>query len=402
MTDAPDFLALARDVAGSIAARAEPAVGGSRWQTIDYSGQPQYSTDIFAGTTGITIFLADLFAQTGHTAYRDLAEGGAMWVDGQTRAELTAPDRDASLYFGLAGVGIALLRLFEATDRQRWLDAALARARAARRVEFESAEIMRGAAGIGIFLLRAHQATGDRSHLDVAVDVGNSVLDGAKIEDAGWHWPYKRPSGAVGSSTGFVHGAAGIACFLAELFRFTHDSRLGDAVVGAARWIESQALDTPFGPGWGRWPGDNAPPRFQWCHGAPGIGLFAARAYEAIGDRSLLDLALRGGESTYQAGDYRQNPSQCHGLAGSGETLIELARVTGDRRWLRRAREFGRLAAEYREDTLSGPRWRGDEPGNYSPDLMMGSAGAGHFFLRLARPDLVPMPLMVLPGPARG
>ena len=33
---------------------------------------------------------------------------------------------------------------------------------------------------------------------------------------------------------------------------------------------------------------------------------------------------------------------------------------------------------------------------------MMGSAGAGHFFLRLARPDLVPMPLMVMPGPARG
>lgn len=400
MTDDPDFFALARDVADSIAARAEPAVGGSRWQTANYSGRPQYSTDIFAGTTGITIFLADLFAQTGHAAYRDLAEGGAMWVDGETRAELTAPDRDASLYYGLAGVGISFLRLFETTGRQRWLDAALARARATRRTELEVAEIMRGAAGVGIFLLRAHQATGDQSHLDAAVDVGNWVLDRAEVDDVGWRWPYRRSSGTAGSAIGFVHGTAGIACFLAELYRFTHDSRLKDAVVGAARWIESQALDVPFSLAWGRWPGDDDPPRFQWCHGAPGIGLFAVRAYEAVGDGTLLDLALRSGESTYQAGDCRENPSQCHGLAGNGETLIELARVTGDQRWIQRAREFGRLATAYREDTPGGPRWRGDEPGNYSPDFMLGAAGAGHFFLRLARAEHVPMPLMVLPGPA--
>ena len=148
-------------------------------------------------------------------------------------------------------------------------------------------------------------------------------------------------------------------------------------------------------------PATTQPPRFQWCHGAPGIGLFAVRAYEAIGDESLRDLALRSGESTYQAGDYRENPSQCHGLAGNGETLIELGRVTGDQNWLQRAREFGRQAKVYREETPSGPRWRGDDPGNYSPDLMMGAAGTGHFFLRLARPELVPMPLMVPPGPAR-
>ena len=43
------------------------------------------------------------------------------------------------------------------------------------------------------------------------------------------------------------------------------------------------------------------------------------------------------------------------------------------------------------------PGGSGDEPGNYSPDFMMGSAGLGHFFLRLARPDTIDMPLMAAP-----
>ena len=76
---------------------------------------------------------------------------------------------------------------------------------------------------------------------------------------------------------------------------------------------------------------------------------------------------------------------------------MELWRVLGDDTWLGRAVEFGEAAAAYREEGPDGARWRGDEPSNYSPDFMMGSAGLGHFFLRLARPDTIDMPLMAAP-----
>ena len=119
MIEHPDFLQLARDVGDSIAGLAEPAVGGSRWQTDSFAGEPQHTTDVFTGNAGIVIFLADLFAATGETRYRDLAEGGAMWVESESRAELTSAERDPSLFFGIAGHGLALLRLFQATDRRR-------------------------------------------------------------------------------------------------------------------------------------------------------------------------------------------------------------------------------------------------------------------------------------------
>ena len=52
MPDDDRFLAPAQSVADSIAALARPAVGGARWETRSYTGQPQYSTAIFGGTAG--------------------------------------------------------------------------------------------------------------------------------------------------------------------------------------------------------------------------------------------------------------------------------------------------------------------------------------------------------------
>ena len=157
------------------------------------------------------------------------------------------------------------------------------------------------------------------------------------------------------------------------------------------------ALNNEQGICWDRWPGDPHRPRVQWCHGAPGIGLFAARAAEIFNNDGLRQLAERCARATLAAGDIRNNPSQCHGLAGNAELFIELARVAGDDSWLAHARAFGDQALAYRGQHDGEVRWPGDEAGNYSPDFMLGSSGLGHFFLRLVRPGEVQMPLMVHP-----
>ena len=177
----------------------------------------------------------------------------------------------------------------------------------------------------------------------------------------------------------------------------TGDDTLRELVCDAWAWIESVALENDQGICWDRWPGDPHTPRVQWCHGAPGIGLFAARAAEILDDDSLRRFAERCARATLAAGDIRNNPSQCHGLAGNAELFIELARVAGDASWLAHARAFGEKALAYREERDGEVRWQGDEPGNYSPDFMLGSSGLGHFFLRLFQPEEVQMPLMVQP-----
>lgn len=390
------FLAAAQSVASSIAAMARPAVGGARWETRSYTGKSQYSTAVFGGTAGVVFLFADLFRVTGDPKAREVAEAAAMWVEGQSKADLRDPNGDAGLYFGMSGHGQMCLHLYETTGRERWLRDAQARGRAVARATWPDAHVLSGSAGSVIFLLRLYQSAADPSVLDAAVRAGDHITRTVECDDEGARWDWHR-EGQVRFSAGFVHGASGIAYALAELWRFTGDNSIKDLVFDAWNWIEAVALEDDRGICWNRWPGDPHRPRVQWCHGAPGIGLFAARAAEIFDDDDLRRFAERCAHATLAAGDVRNNPSQCHGLAGNAELFIELARATEGDSWLAHACAFGDKALGYREEHDGEVRWLGDELGNYSPDFMLGSAGLGHFFLRLSHPDEVQMPLMVRP-----
>lgn len=73
--------------------------------------------------------------------------------------------------------------------------------------------------------------------------------------------------------------------------------------------------------------------RVQWCHGAPGI-------VATIGDLMPAELAVAGGELTWHAGPLAKGAGLCHGTAGNGWTFLKLLTLTGDERWLDRARRF--------------------------------------------------------------
>jgi len=79
--------------------------------------------------------------------------------------------------------------------------------------------------------------------------------------------------------------------------------------------------------------------RVQWCHGAPGI-------VTTLGDLMPLELALGGGELVWQAGPLRKGPGLCHGTAGNGFAFLRLYDLTGEARWLERARRFAVHAIE--------------------------------------------------------
>ena len=379
-----------------VTSEAEQTDAGSRWSTIGYFGTSEYSPEVFSGVAGIVLFLADLGRITGSRTYLDLARDGARWIDQTMQANHGGIGRYKGLYSGYSGHGLAMLHAGQAAGDGSLVALALARADALSETSYGGLELMYGAAGIGIFLLRCFQEAPAARYLDEAVRAGAYLLDSAEPDGDRLRWLIELGRTAT-YQMGMAHGAPSIGYFLAELYRFTNDERFRDGALGAARWLQSAAVDTEHGAGWPSHLGDDEPPRFQWCKGAPGIGLFFSRTHEITGDGSCRAWALRCGGSTYAAGDIRQNPSQCHGLAGNGELFVELARITGDGEWAAKARKFGRRAAEYGDGDPPNRRWRSDEPGAYSPDFMLGASGLGHFFLRLARPDEVHMPLMVRP-----
>ena len=79
--------------------------------------------------------------------------------------------------------------------------------------------------------------------------------------------------------------------------------------------------------------------RMQWCHGAPGI-------VATMGDLIPRELAVGAGEAIWQAGPLRKGPGLCHGTAGNGFAFLKLHVLTGEPRWLERARRFAMHAIE--------------------------------------------------------
>ena len=315
---------------------------------------------------------------------------------------------------GWAGIGLAWLRLAQATGDAALLGKATDAAAEVLRAEpgpHPQTDLGFGAAGAGVFLLRLWEATHDDRYLAGAVRLGE-WLDRVAVRDQyGCHWPrgHGNPHqrrGRLWHWTGFETGAAGIGYFLLALAQATRQSRWADVareveatLAGQAR-RDGEAVSWPptlatFGEGGEEFNEQVPGRRWQWCTGASGIGLFYARAAEVLGEAAFLETATAAGEGTWTHGDVRHNPSQCHGLAGSADLFLVLHRLTQEPVWRARALDFARQALAYRASTAEGDAWPADDPeqsGLYSPDFGWGGAGVGHFFLRVLAPDRVSMP----------
>jgi hypothetical protein len=138
---------------------------------------------------------------------------------------------------------------------------------------------------------------------------------------------------------GPAHGFAGCALALGDPAGVSETLRRHAVEEdGLANWpgLAGQALDAP---------GDGRI-RTQWCHGAPGIVATLAPFLDE-------ELAVAGGELTWHAGPLQKGANLCHGTAGNGYAFLALLELTGDERWLTRARRFAMHAAAQVEQSRS-------------------------------------------------
>jgi lantibiotic modifying enzyme len=206
--------------------------------------------------------------------------------------------------------------------------------------------------------------------------------------------------------TGLSHGTSGIALALIELAKVTGDERFS-VVADQAIAYEQQW----FSPRHGNWPDfrELAPntPEAQWnysatwCHGAPGIALARLRAWQLTGRpeyRQQAETALRTTSATVEAAAPAAGSwCLCHGTAGNADVLLSGAEILGEPAWSVPARQAAMRGIEmYENGDLPWPP--GVTGGVDNPSLMLGNAGTGWFFLRLAAPETVPS-VLYLPGP---
>jgi serine/threonine protein kinase len=288
-------------------------------------------------------------------------------------------DRLPGLYFGDAGVAVALLEAkasgfpVEDSDIRRFFDASVA-------FPLDWADITHGAAGQGVAAMICEPVLGN---LLPVVRTFVDYLTESQQPDGAW----RVPPGVEGLSgqvvTGFAHGVAGIVYFLAAAgSRYALAGALDGARRGAA-WLIEQA--TPTAEGGLEWLySDTVRQRWTWwCHGSPGIALAFMELLRATGDTSYAETAARALDAI---GPDVSSPnlSACHGLSGLGEIYLEAARVLEDPRWLQRARAVGNTILAVERPTPGGnSTWFAEDLQTPVADLMVGSAGVLHFLARL-------------------
>lgn len=346
-------------------------------------GMPEEDADVYSGDAGIAILYIGLFRATRNKVWSDAARARL------DRAVKRMGD-DPGLYVGRAGIGQACLDAYRATEDKAFLERARECAKGL--PDPKATDVISGAAGIGIFQLNLYAATGAKADLDATRRTGDwlakrAVRDGDTVF---WHVGDDQRSRVY---TGFSHGAAGIGYFLLSLSKATGDTSYLALAEAAARFVEKSAM--PEGEDGWLWyrtvpPDKEEDIRIQWCHGPPGNGLlFAALVRAGKAEyRPALDRCLA---TTKRLGrTARVGGCQCHGVSGNAELLLDAYALTKDEALLEEARNWA--------SALLVPQGKGFAlETRYDSSYMLGLAGIGHFFLRLADPVGTPLPFMVVP-----
>ena len=254
-------------------------------------------------------------------------------------------------------------------------------------------DIISGAAGTGLFLLEMHASTGDEKYLACASEAAEWLIDSADQAKGALKW---KPGFSMERFyTGFSHGTAGIAYFLARVHERTGEKRFLAAAEAGARWLEKNALAEGKGLKWYHYEPD-AMDRFQtgWCHGPAGTCRLFLELFRITGRRGYLKTAEKGavwlGASVDPAsGKGFWGLSACCGAAGVGDYLLDLFLAGGDEEHLEHAARIAGLLIDRARTAKEGCRWSNsgsiDKTGKLVCDTgyMVGAAGVGSFFLKL-------------------
>ena len=344
---------------------------------------PEYralEANVYDGTAGVALFLAELAAVTGDGAIRRTAVGAMR------HAVMRAPaSRREGFHAGSLGIAWAAARVAAVLGEEELHDSARKLPAAAAPVQDGCVDLVLGSAGSMIARLKLADIFDDAELLEDARATGRQLLAHATVTRHGWSWAssgHRRRRHLCGVS----HGAGGIGWALLELFVGTGEERFRTGAEGAfayeRSWLHASTGSWPDlrigGQRRGATPPAPAPTAGTWCHGEAGIALVRLRGIETLGSEQFERDAAIALEATrrrlaaalpYDIDDM----TLCHGASGAAEALL----CGGDHE---AAAELARVALERYGAT---GRWPCGPVGGTTPTLFRGLSGIGWWMLRL-------------------
>jgi lantibiotic modifying enzyme len=323
------------------------------------------NTTLYSGSPGVVLFLIELYATTGDATYLDEAKRGA-----DDLATKVGSEAEAGFYDGVAGLGFTLGETWRASRDEKYHRAALAAVRAleerarpvGKGVQWNSStDIISGTAGIGLFLLYADQTLHAPNALALALRAGDRLIDLGEPARGGARWasdlssPRQLPN--------FANGTAGIAYFLATLFKTTREPRFLDGAYAGARYLRAIAKTdgdvclVPYDQG------SDDLYYLGWSQGPAGTARLFYQLYTITSDKTWMTWVDMSANGILKSGIPEQrtpgfwNVGQADGSAGVAQFFLDLYGVTKDQRHLNFAIKLSAdLIAHVARDS-AGSRW---------------------------------------------
>jgi len=262
------------------------------------------------------------------------------------------------------------------------------------------ADLMIGAAGVGLGHLILRDLGGGPEHLEVADRCARAICDGTVAgrteEDDGLP-----PQAAVETSAGRAHGLAGTVEFLLYYAERVRDDEVLAALANRAELLRKRAeslldrLLTPY----------SAPIAVSWCQGMAGINQTLLHAANVLAEPEFAALARRIAGACVRFLPHVSVTAQCCGLAGIGNTLIDVAVLDGGERSWAAASDAASFLLLRGAGTPARPLLVADSPEDGSASWAFGNAGILAFFRRLGDRGgawSLPMPASPLRQPQAG
>lgn len=368
-------------------------LGGDRlWATSRFgaSADPCAVQHGAAGVLG-TLVRAAASAADPEPVRKTVALAG-RWIEERLPAERRLLP---GLYYGRSGTAWALYEAATLLGDARLAAEALELALRLP-VVWGNPDIAHGAAGAGTALLHLWDSTGDprlAARISACAEGLLRSASGRPTGASGSVSPAEKPIAWPIAATmrsklkgrtfhGYAHGTAGIASFL-----LAAGARMGrqDYVDTAQRAAQSLADAVHCQDGaafWPAGPGDTTLGDAGWCKGSAGIGTFVLQMWRIAGQPRYLDLARAAATAVYRFRPH-STVAACHGLAGGGQFLLDLADTLQEDTYRRWAWDLADLLA-IRSARRGGRVLLPDETGqDVTADYGVGLAGAVDFLVRL-------------------
>jgi lantibiotic modifying enzyme len=394
------YLNAALQAARWIRSAAVQTNSGVAWPS-DPRDEKTVSTDLYYGNAGSVLFFIEAYRSTGDETYLKDARAGADYLLANLQSE-----KENGLYVGIAGLGFTLEETYKATREAKYrqgviLCLRLLRERAQKAGHSiawgNDTDIISGSAGTGLFLLYAARELKDPSARELAALAGRRLIELGRPEGGGLKWSWSADPKKLTLMPNFSHGTAGIAYFLATLYRETKKKEFLDAAIAGARYLQSVAkTDGDVCLIFHNEVNGRDLHYLGWCHGPAGTARLFYRLYQVTGDRAWMEWVRKSARADMESGipdkrtpGFWNNVSQCCGSAGVAEFFLNLYGVTGERRYLEFSKRMTAdlLARATREG--NGMKWVQSEH-RVKPDLlvaqtgyMQGAAGLGMLLLHL-------------------